>query len=72
MVLPNKYLDPKEPTVIGTCEGCGEEVLDFEEAIEFDGDVLLHDEFDCITEYVRLNSTEVIYVYLLSKKEFCI
>ena len=59
MVLPNKYLDPKEPTVIGTCEGCGEEVLDFEEAIEFFDDVLLHDEFDCITDYVRRNSIEV-------------
>lgn len=59
MVLPNKRFDPVEPKVIGTCEGCGEDVLHYEEAIEFDGDVLLHDEFDCITDYVRRNSAEV-------------
>ena len=63
MVLPNSVLDPKEPTVIGTCEGCNEDVLDYEEAIEFDNDVLLHDEFDCITDYVRRHSTEVTNDY---------
>lgn len=46
----------RESRVFGVCEGCYEDIMEGEEYIELDGD-LLHDDVDCIMEYVRAHTT---------------
>ncbi|MFZ4452057.1 hypothetical protein [Salibacterium aidingense] len=59
MVLPSHGLDPCEPEVLGKCSGCGRDIVDYEEALEYEGDVLLHDDPECLAEYMRQHSVKV-------------
>ncbi|MFB4164779.1 hypothetical protein ACE1TI_13355 [Alteribacillus sp. JSM 102045] len=63
MVLSYGYgiTDPQEkvPVVVGECSGCGQDILDWQEALEYMDEILLHDDFECIAEYIRSNAVKV-------------
>ncbi|SFM44282.1 hypothetical protein [Salibacterium qingdaonense] len=59
MVLPSGYLDRDDPEILGECEGCGREIADYEEALEFEQDVLLHDDVECLADYIRQHAMKV-------------
>lgn len=42
-----------EPKVIDICVGCSYDIYDYEEQIEVLGDVILHDDDQCIANYIR-------------------
>lgn len=46
--MPEPSLDPPEPKVISTCEFCGEDILEGDEIVEFDGVEYHRDCFDDI------------------------
>jgi hypothetical protein len=45
-----KYRE-QEPEIIGTCEGCGDDILEGEDIYDFDGG-LVHQDSDCCLQYV--------------------
>lgn len=51
--------EPEEMKVICTCEGCGEEVYFGDNRLDMDGDQL-HDDVDCIVEYVRNKADRIL------------
>ncbi|MFD2704054.1 hypothetical protein [Salibacterium lacus] len=59
MVLRNPVLDPDEPDLIGKCEDCGCDIVAHEEALLFENDVLLHEDFACLANYMRKHAVKV-------------
>ncbi|MEK4150023.1 hypothetical protein NST02_23555 [Robertmurraya sp. FSL W8-0741] len=45
----------RTPKVVGTCEGCGEEILVGEDVYDFDGE-LVHQQSSCCMEFIANKS----------------
>lgn len=48
------YPEP-EPEVVGTCEGCGEDIYEDEDVYDYDG-MLIHQDSSCCADYIANNS----------------
>ncbi|MCR6096908.1 hypothetical protein HXA31_20325 [Salipaludibacillus agaradhaerens] len=51
-ILKPLPFEPQEPVELGQCCGCGNEVYDIDECIDYDGD-LIHDDVFCLASYMR-------------------
>lgn len=51
-VADAEYYASREPEIIGYCEQCNEPIYKGDDYIDFN-DTLLHDDADCILDYVR-------------------
>lgn len=56
MVIDRYWKDQEqEPECIGECPGCREDIMEGEEVVDFNG-VLIHDDHDCVYQYVAKQS----------------
>lgn len=55
----NPDIQEIEPNIIEHCDGCDEPIIEGEDMCDW-GSVMLHDDSECITNYVRNNSVRKV------------